>query len=220
MRLLTFITLLTTAFLFSSLPSEAQSKTLKRSVSQTKKSSSTLKKHKKKKLKLNPKKEPTKIKKSSSHEPFFNPPKKLLGLGLMAGTFTSLTGKFRINSKNSIDLAASFETGDKDYFYLHSDFTTQYKEVLSPVDVYWGIGIRFLNQQVPQTATNTESALTEFLLGLRSSVGLEYSISALFTELFAEVSASYNFIHQTDAPEQFKATDTPLESHIGFRFFF
>ena len=141
-------------------------------------------------------------------------------MGLLAGTHDSLTGKIRVNSKSAFDLAVSFTTGEQDFFYLHASFLQQYKESLKPFDWYWGLGLRLLNQQVLQTASNISGPKSEFLLGLRSVIGLKYNIKFLVTEIFSEVSASYNLVHSADFDESFKSPTAPLEFHGGLRYFF
>jgi hypothetical protein len=136
---------------------------------------------------------------------------KTVGIGVIAGQPTGITGKYMINNISAIDVGAGWETsGDNEYliygdylyhvyglFGLYGLFNIQ-KENLP---FYFGGGVRY---------ERLEHEKDKF--GIRIPVGFEYLFSSVPLGVFIEVVPVLDLRPDTEFDN--------LEGGIGIRFYF
>ena len=132
-----------------------------------------------------------------------------IGLGVIIGSPTGLSGKFMIARNSAIAVHAGWSLiGNKglhitgDYQFLFPGVVKQDGSPMLNVVPYFGVGGRFLFKE-------KENEDTEFHLGLRFGGGIEYLVSqfGIFLELYPVVDI---------VPK----TEFDFEGGIGGRFYF
>jgi hypothetical protein len=109
-----------------------------------------------------------------------------MGLGLMLGNPTGLSGKYWLNQKNAIDAGLGISLGHECEGNLHSDYLWHkenafyYKEV-NPLDLYYGLGGRM------EFSDSIE-------LGLRVPIGLVWKMEEKKAEFFSEIAPIFDFL--------------------------
>lgn len=124
-----------------------------------------------------------------------------LGLGIIIGEPTGLSGKLWLDKKTAFDGAASwsFREGRDLHLYVHVDYLLHQAFSREPrLFLCYGIGVKVQNGH-PDTA------------GARMPIGLTYLFAKAPLDLFAEVVPELNL-----AP----STGVELRAAAGFRYYF
>ncbi len=133
-----------------------------------------------------------------------------LGLGIIIGSPTGLSGKYFFGPKSAIEVNAGWSfwrtvglhlTGDYQFIFPQT-FVTEEGKKIEGFDLYAGIGGSFRVKE-------KENEETEFHIGLRIGGGIEYSFSKFgtFLELYPVV-------------DLVPSTDFDFEGGLGLRFYF
>lgn len=106
-------------------------------------------------------------------------------LGIILGSTSGLSFKDEIGSDQAIDAALSYSIQGKYGLSLHADYllnrARQFSFIqLSPVFLYYGLGLRTLNIR-----TGTDEGSTR--IGVRGPVGVHYRTTGPNLEFFGEV---------------------------------
>lgn len=133
-----------------------------------------------------------------------------LGLGLTLGDPTGVTGKYWLDEKAAVDVAAAWSL-DGDSFNVHADwllhsFDTTKGEQL-PWAFHYGIGARV---RIPED-NNGHGNNDDATLGVRIPLGLDFYPTNSPLEFFVEIAPVMDL-----APE----TDFDMEFGVGVRFYF
>ncbi len=125
------------------------------------------------------------------------------GLGFILGAPTGISAKQWLGHSQACAAAAAWSTsGDEESFYLHGDYLFQRPNGIAInatfLDWHYGVGLSM------QFSKNTR-------VGLRLPIGLDYSLSSMPIEFFAEV-----------VPVVLLTPDTgfDIDGGIGVRIFF
>ena len=126
-----------------------------------------------------------------------------LGLGVMIGNPTGLSGKYWLNGERAVDAGLAYSFGKHSDVSLHSDYLLHKEGFLvfndqHPLDLFYGIGGRM------EFADDLE-------IGVRVPVGVAHRLEGQQAELFGEVAPIIDLISKTG-----------LEIHIavGGRYYF
>ena len=130
--------------------------------------------------------------------------RKKLGLGVIAGEPTGLTGKFMLNSENGIDAGVGWKTSGDNEFHMYGDYLYHLYDIIDVpkgyLPLYFGAGLRYVNRD------NKDDKF-----GIRFPLGIEYLFENISLGAFFELVPILNL-----DPD----TDFDLEAGIGIRFFF
>jgi len=130
--------------------------------------------------------------------------RKRIGLGVIAGEPTGLTGKFMLNSTNGIDVGVGWETSGDNEIHIYGDYLYHLYNIIDVtkgyMPLYFGAGLRYVDREKKDDK-----------LGVRIPVGLEYIFENVDLGAFFELVPVLNL-----TPD----TDFDLEAGIGIRFFF
>jgi hypothetical protein len=126
-----------------------------------------------------------------------------LGLGVILGSPTGLSGKYWLTPKTAVDGALAWHFGRDDRLQIHSDFLwhipiRQLEVPNGEMPGYVGAGLRVI------TGNRSEA-------GLRIPLGLAYLFRPAPLEFFLEIVPVMEF-----APD----TDAELDAGIGVRYYF
>lgn len=129
---------------------------------------------------------------------------KGLGLGLMAGEPTGISGKYWVSSTNAFDFGIAYSfAGSNNSFSLHADYLYHLFNAIETeytLPVYYGFGARM--------RTNENSKLG---LGARGVIGLALLSDKYPVDFFLEVAPVFQLI-----PE----TELNFDIAIGARYYF
>lgn len=125
-----------------------------------------------------------------------------LGIGIVAGDPTGLSGKYWLAPDHALDLTVAWTFGD--YFHLHSTYLLHFRKVIPEPEwaAYAGIGGRLKLRR--RSGTDRGSRF-----GVRLSGGIDYSYPPF--EAFLEIGPTFEL-----APE----TALEFEGGVGARVFF
>lgn len=130
--------------------------------------------------------------------------RKKIGLGVIAGEPTGLTGKFMINNAMGIDVGVGWKTSGDNEFNIYADYLYHLYDLFrvpkGQLPLYIGGGLRYSNYSDEDDK-----------FGIRIPVGIEY--------LFADTSLGA-FLELVPVMNLTPDTDFDLEGGIGIRFFF
>lgn len=130
-----------------------------------------------------------------------------LGLGLVIGKPTGISGKYWLTSKTAADAALAWELGPHSSLTLLTTYLVHEKAIFlvdkQPFDLYYGIGV---------IMSSRESCKSDCLrMGPRAPLGLGYFFPKANIEVFSEISISLALI---------QSTEVDLGIGIGARYFF
>lgn len=125
-----------------------------------------------------------------------------LGIGIVAGEPTGLSGKYWLAPHHALDFAIAWAFGN--YLHLHSTYLYHFDKVIPEPEwtVYTGIGGRLKLKPRDQEEKGSR-------FGVRMSGGIEFSYPPF--EAFLEIAPTFEL-----TPE----TALGIEGGIGARFFF
>lgn len=106
-----------------------------------------------------------------------------LGLGLMVGSPTGLTGKYWLNSAKALALGAGFPFSNEVKFNFHVDYLWHFPlnvQVPGKLPFYLGIGGRIRAVEKPKEST------TDF--GIRLPLGFEFIAKRMPFDFFVELT--------------------------------
>lgn len=130
---------------------------------------------------------------------------RALGLGVMAGDPTAVSGKMWLNETSALDAALGWSFVDDGRVYLHVDYLWHSYD-LEPEDFdgrlpyYLGVGGRLLAREGHESR-----------LGVRFPIGLDYVLGDGRFDVFVELAPVFDL-----APK----TDLSVGGGVGVRFFF
>jgi len=130
--------------------------------------------------------------------------RKSIGLGVILGEPTGLTGKFMLDNTSGIDVGVGWETSGDDEFHIYGDYLYHLYDIITVpkgyLPLYFGGGIRYVYRE------NKDDKF-----GIRIPLGIEYLFENVSLGAFFELVPVLNL-----NPD----TDFDLEWGIGIRFFF
>ena len=130
--------------------------------------------------------------------------RKKLGLGVIAGEPTGITGKFMLDSASGIDAGVGWKTSGDNEFHIYGDYLYHLYDIIDVpkghLPLYFGAGLRYVDRE------NKDDKF-----GIRIPVGIEYLFEDISLGAFFELVPVLNL-----DPD----TDFDLEAGIGIRFFF
>jgi len=130
--------------------------------------------------------------------------RKKIGIGVILGEPTGITGKFMIDDTNAIDMGAGWETSGDNRLHIYGDYLYHLYDMIKVpkglLPLYFGVGARMVFH---------EDDDNEF--GIRFPVGIEYVFEDLPLGAFVEVVPVLDL-----TPD----TEIDLEAGTGIRFFF
>jgi hypothetical protein len=134
-----------------------------------------------------------------------------LGLGIIIGSPTGLSGNYLLSNTRSIDGALAYDLGHDSNFHMHSDYLYRYPKSI-PFDGqalgwYWGIGAKFRTHHDDDHSRHDES----FRFGPRGVIGMNYEFGKAPVEIFGEAALCMYLI---------ESTDLDLDLGIGARYYF
>lgn len=125
-----------------------------------------------------------------------------IGLGLIVGEPTGISGKFWTGSTTAFDAGLAWSFIDEGAFHIHGDYIFHNMRLISvpegTLPFYYGIGARI------KTANDTK-------LGVRVPIGLAYLFSNAPIDIFLEVVPILDLTPKTDFS---------INAAIGARYFF
>jgi hypothetical protein len=127
-----------------------------------------------------------------------------IGLGVILGEPTGLTGKFMLDNTSGIDAGVGWQTSGDDEFHIYGDYLYHFYDIITVpkgyLPLYFGAGLRYVYRE------NKDDKL-----GIRLPLGIEYLFENVSLGAFFELVPVLNL-----TPD----TDFDLEAGIGIRFFF
>jgi hypothetical protein len=130
--------------------------------------------------------------------------RKKLGLGVIAGEPTGITGKFLLDSASGIDAGVGWKTSGDNEFHIYGDYLYHLYDIIDVpkgnLPFYFGGGLRYVDREKKDDK-----------FGIRIPVGIEYLFENISLGAFFELVPILNL-----DPD----TDFDLEAGIGIRFFF
>ncbi len=145
------------------------------------------------------------------------PSTKTVGLGIILGSPTGLSGRFALSKENSIDFALSYSSNhndhDDDYHYhIHADYLYKFYDVIAikkgELPFYAGIGARITEYDRDHHDYHHDD---ETFIGLRVPGGIQYEFANAPFEIFAEIALILDVV-----PEM----DVDFNAGLGARFCF
>lgn len=126
-----------------------------------------------------------------------------LGLGVMLGNPTGLSGKYWLNDQHAVDGGVAVSLGKHSNMSLHSDYLLHNEGAfffndVYPLDLYYGLGGRMEFDD-------------EIELGVRVPVGIVHVIKEKNADIFGEIAPILDFLGRSG-----------LEMHfaVGARYYF
>jgi hypothetical protein len=130
--------------------------------------------------------------------------RKKIGLGVIAGEPTGLTGKFMFNNTTGIDAGVGWKTSGDNEFHIYGDYLYHLYDILrvpqGQLPLYFGAGLRYVEREKKDNK-----------FGVRIPLGIEYLFENISLGAFFELVPILNL-----TPD----TEFDLEAGIGIRFFF
>ena len=135
-----------------------------------------------------------------------------VGLGLVLGQPTGLSGKLTTSRSHAIDAALAWDlSDDHDHFHFHSDYLWLRNAALHvdnvALDWYFGVGGRLLIYDEDHRRYHED----DYQIGVRFPIGLGYTFKNPRIEIFAELALIMNILESTSAD---------IDGGIGARFHF
>ncbi len=130
--------------------------------------------------------------------------RKKVGIGVIAGEPTGITGKYMIDNNSAIDAGVGWETSSDNEFHIFGDYLYHLYNLFEvkkgKLPMYFGGGARFIDRE------NKDNRF-----GIRIPVGIEYLFDNMPLGAFLELVPVMNL-----TPD----TDFDLEGGVGIRFLF
>jgi len=127
-----------------------------------------------------------------------------LGLGVILGNPTGITGKYFLDAESAIDAGAGWETSGDNRFHVYADYLYHINDLFDvgkgSLPLFFGVGLRFISIEDDDDE-----------LGIRLPVGLEYVFPKLPIRLFGELVPVLDL-----TPD----TEFSLDGGVGIRYFF
>lgn len=127
-----------------------------------------------------------------------------LGIGVIIGEPTGLTGKYMIDDNSAIDAGVGWETGGDNELHIYGDYLFHLYDVIEvpkgKLPIYFGGGARWVSRE------NKDNKF-----GIRVPIGVEYLFEDISLGAFVELVPVLNL-----TPD----TDFDLEAGTGIRYFF
>ncbi len=127
-----------------------------------------------------------------------------LGLGVILGDPTGITGKYFLSAESAIDAGAGWETSGDDRFHVYADYLFHINDLFEvgkgSLPLFFGAGLRFISLEDDDDE-----------LGIRLPVGLEYVFPKLSIRIFGEL---------VPVLELTPDTEFDLDAGVGIRYFF
>lgn len=137
-----------------------------------------------------------------------------LGLGIILGSPTGISGQYMQGRENAIDGALAWDLGDGTVMHIHGDYLWRkrlnFSKTPEPFYFYYGIGGRLItwSDYEYHHHHHHESGVA---IGPRFPAGLSYTFRDPVIELFGEIAAIMDIV---------PATSLDLDAGIGGRFYF
>ena len=129
---------------------------------------------------------------------------KNLGLGIILGEPTGITGKYIIDEDSAIDAGAGWKTSGTDKFHIYGDYLYHLNDIFDvskgELPLFFGAGIRYVSHEDDDDE-----------LGIRLPIGLEYIFQNLPIRVFGELVPVLDL-----TPD----TEFDVEGGVGIRYFF
>jgi len=129
---------------------------------------------------------------------------KNLGLGIILGEPTGITGKYIIDEDSAIDAGAGWKTSGTDKFHIYGDYLYHLNDIFDvskgKLPLFFGAGIRYVSNEDDDDE-----------LGIRLPVGLEYVFQNVPIRVFGELVPVLDL-----TPD----TELDMEGGVGIRYFF
>ena len=127
-----------------------------------------------------------------------------IGIGVIIGEPTGITGKYMINDANAIDLGAGWKTSGDNELHIYGDYLFHLYDVIAVpkgmLPLYFGAGARIVFNEDDDDE-----------IGIRFPVGIEY--------VFADVPLGA-FVELVPVLDLTPDTEIDFEAGTGIRFFF
>lgn len=137
--------------------------------------------------------------------------KKTVGLGVIVGAPTGLSGNFRLSGNHSLDAALAFDLTEEDSIHIHSTYLWRYPNAFAIESAqfgwYWGIGGRYKSREDRNPYDDDD----EYRFGARGSAGIYHIFKKVSIEVFGEAALVMNILPKTDAD---------LDIGVGGRYYF
>ena len=134
-----------------------------------------------------------------------------VGLGVIIGSPTGISGKYTFSSDHAIDGALAWDLND-DHVHFHGEYLWLKDKGLRldslVLDWYFGLGGRLV---LLDKDNNRRGDDDDYKLGVRGPIGIGYTFADPRIEVFGELSLILNLLEETDVD---------LDGGIGARFHF
>lgn len=107
-----------------------------------------------------------------------------LGVGIVLGEPTGLSGKMWLGGNTAIAGAAAWSFGNNGAIHVHTDYLFHNNDLLDFASLYYGIGVKI-------------KLMNDVLLGIRIPVGLVHKLEAAPIDIFFEIVPGLNLIPNT-----------------------
>jgi len=121
-----------------------------------------------------------------------------MGLGIILGEPTGLSGKMWTGGNTAVDGAAAWSFGDNGALHLHADYLFHKNDLLEFASLYYGLGARV-------------KLTDDVQVGIRIPFGLVHNLESAPIDIFLEIVPGLNLI-----PE----TNFGINGGLGARFYF
>ncbi|MBN1299871.1 MAG: hypothetical protein JW995_01545 [Melioribacteraceae bacterium] len=127
-----------------------------------------------------------------------------LGLGVILGEPTGLSGKYWLNENNAFDFAFGYTVfGTSNYVALHADYLYHSKDLIKSeiiIPVYYGFGIRLRSHSGHEDS-----------FGVRGVAGISHTLSETPLGFFIEAAPVFQL---------FPETKLKFDAALGARYYF
>lgn len=107
-----------------------------------------------------------------------------LGVGVILGDPSGLSGKMKLDGNHSIDGALAYSSGKHSGTQFHADYlwdrARSWGTTQGPLDMYYGLGGRLISY--------SDENKSKISIGPRGSLGLSFNINNPNLELFGEIA--------------------------------
>jgi hypothetical protein len=121
-----------------------------------------------------------------------------LGLGIILGEPTGLSGKMWMGGNTAVDAAAAWSFGDNGALHLHADYLFHKNDLMEFASLYYGLGAKV-------------KLMDDVQVGIRVPVGLVHELESAPIDIFLEIVPGLNLI-----PE----TNFGINGGLGIRYYF
>jgi len=107
-----------------------------------------------------------------------------IGLGIIFGEPTGLSGKMWLGGNTAIVGAAAWSFGDNGAIHLHADYLFHKNDLLEFASLYYGLGVKV-------------KLTDDVQLGIRIPVGLVHKLNDAPIDIFLEIVPGVNLVPST-----------------------